>query len=348
MNNINRLVSLFILLLSASQLTMTWAEQPKALDCSIDKYNGKAFPEVYKSAGRTSEAFCKVLLRSYVGENALDNAYIGSILADFGKQAKKALDDKGLSASGDYRAQFRQLDKTFSEFDSKSMKIPEFIVERTFSFKVKGYFTSIGNDTDRFTIKESDRCGEILQGENCQAVFEDFADAFNAYRSPYDNVYDNSKALTALASEWDHFLDVSKSQSPLEVILTTWAHNDHFRKNYLVGPPDYQVIALHPHLIYDSMDKAPDGSNQEIGLAVEWLGVNFWDWKLPLGISLTSVYVDRAAAENIGHGVMLHFDNRYSIGWARHDDEDSFYITIDLLKLFENKKRKYDRYMKYF
>ena len=42
---------------------------------------------------------------------------------------------------------------------------------------------------------------------------------------------------------------------------------------------------------------------------------------------------------------MLHFDNHYAIGWADHGDEDSVYVTLDLLKLFEEKKQQYQAYL---
>jgi len=81
---------------------------------------------------------------------------------------------------------------------------------------------------------------------------------------------------------------------------------------------------------------------------VEWLGVNFWDLKVPLGISLASTYVDRPEVEDLGHGLMLHINNHYALGWARYDDVNSFYVTIDLLKMFEDKKKQYDKYLDYF
>lgn len=141
-------------------------------------------------------------------------------------------------------------------------------------------------------------------------------------------------------------MEASKSQTALEVFLTTYANKKHFKKDHLVAPPPLQIIALHPNMVYNSLEKAADGNQLEFGLGVEWIGVNFWDWKVPFGASLASVYIDRAEVKDVGHGFQFHFYNQYSIGWAKHDHDDSFYVTIDLLKLFEDKRKKMDEYLK--
>ena len=93
-------------------------------------------------------------------------------------------------------------------------------------------------------------------------------------------------------------------------------------------------------------DPALDRAGASAGLAVEWLGINFWDWKVPFGISYTTTYVDRAGFDDKGKGIMIHINNHYAIGWAEHGDEDTVYVTIDLLKLFERKQQQYQSYLK--
>ena len=203
----------------------------------------------------------------------------------------------------------------------------------------------LSGSVNRFAINEVASCASVSAAASCRDVFEDFANAFNPYRSAYNNVYDNTEALDKLGSEWDRFLELSKSQTALEVLLTTQFQRGHFKQNYLVGPPSFQIIALHPHLVYSYMDDAPDGNNQELGLALEWFGINFWDWKVPLGISFTTTYLDRADFDDTGKGVMVHIDNHYAIGWSEHGDEDAVYVTIDLLKMFQQKKQQYQAYM---
>jgi len=322
------------------------AAEEKPVDCTVEPYNGTLFVTLYKTTEQTARTFCTELIRSRVGQNAVDNALIGSILKDFAMKSEQALDKLKLNNSADYKEQFEAVKETFRHFDFENIAMPEFKVMPSMSDGTTGFFEPLEESTNRFVIKEVAYCATVSPGSSCKDIFRDFASAFNPYRSAYNNVYDNSKQLSEMGKRWDAFLEVSKSQTALEVWLTTWANNKHFKKDHLVGPPGYQIIALHPQLVYDSLKKAPDGSNQELGLAVEWAGVNFWDLKVPLGISLASVYVDRANVRDVGHGAMVHINNHYAIGWANYGrNENSVYVTIDLLKMFEEKKAKYDEYV---
>ena len=335
-----------------AQLSIAADDEKVSIDCAIkEPYQGQLFSGVYESAKNAAKEFCKEIMQSSIDRALVDNVYIGSVLLKYAVDSEKALNDLGMDVSANYTEQFTQLKTTFGNFDFEDIKAPEFKVGSSFTGGAQGYFEPLEKDTDRFAIKEVAHCASISHGKSCKAIFSEFGSAFNPYRSPYNNIYDNTKKLAELGRHWNNFLEVSKSQTSLEVFLTTWANEKHFKQDYLVGPPGYQVIALHPQLIYDSMNNAPDGSNQELGLAVEWIGINFWKNKiggidLPLGISLASAYVDRADAQDVGHGFMLHIYNHYSIGWARHDDNNSVYVSIDLLKMVEDKKSIYDQYMK--
>lgn len=340
-----------LLLVALWQPPIVLAEEQPSIDCTVKPYQGKLFTKLYETTEKTAKTFCKELIRSRVDRNVVDDAFIGSILQDFAAVSEQSLDDLALKNSADYTDQFNALKRTFGDFDFGNMVMPEFKVQSAITGGTQGFFEPLEENTARFTINEVAQCGTISPGSSCKEIFRDFGLAFNPYRSAYDNVNDNTKQLTAMGKRWDEFLEVSKSQTVVEVFLTTWAQSGHFKKNHLVGPPSYQVIALHPHLVYNSMNKAPEGSKQQLGLAVEWLGVNFWDlslgkFHLPLGISFASTYVDRANAKDVGHGAMLHIYNHYSVGFARHDDKNSVYITVDLLKMFEDKKAKYDKYVK--
>jgi hypothetical protein len=348
----NRIDRIFYQLLLASLFLpiICIADDEKSIDCTVAPYEGKLFNDLYESSAKTAKTFCNELIRSRIERNTVDNAYVGSILKSFATEAEELLDKKGLNTAANYKDQFNALKKTLNNFDFNGMKMPELRIQPAIGGTSTGLFTQLDDDqekTARFTISEVEHCAAVADGYTCRKIFQDFSYAFNPYRSAYNNIYNNTGLLEAMGKRWDEFLEVSKSQTALEVWLTTAAQSKHFKKNYLVGPPDYQVIALHPQVIYDSMDKAPDGNNQEFGLAIEWLGVNFWDLKVPLGISIASTYVDRPDTNDTGLGVMLHIFNRYAIGWSKHDGDDSVYVTIDLLKLFEDKKSQYDKYAGY-
>lgn len=318
-----------------------------SIDCTIKQpYSGEVFKEFYKRTVETAGIFCKEFMLSRINRDDPDNTRIRSLLEKYADDSKDALDKKELSKAAEYNDQFKDLKSEFAKFDFKDISLPEFIVEsKITSSEIQGYFQP--PDNQRFTINQVNECDVIAQGKSCVEIFEEFQSAFNPYRSAYNNVFDtkNTELLANLTRQWDKFLEVSKSQTFLEVMLTTYLNRSHFKKNYLVGPPSYQVIAIHPQLVYSHFKDAPDGDSDKMGLAVEWIGVNAWDWKIPVGISYTSTYIDSAQFKNTGGGVMLHFYNHYGIGWSDHGNEDIFYVTIDLLKLFEDKKTQYERYL---
>ncbi|NTV48093.1 MAG: hypothetical protein HGB32_15070 [Geobacteraceae bacterium] len=347
----NRLIAVLcksLILAVLMQPFTAFAVEEATINCTIERpYTGEQFVGLYKNTEWVSKIFCEELIRSRIGKGVFDNARIASVLSDFSVQSKKVLDDLKLDKSADYKVQFDALRRTFEQFDSMKVVLPEFKSQSSISDGGGiGFFEPLEEVTNRFVIKEVEHCATVAQGSTCKAIFEDFEKAFNPYRSVYDNVYGkNSELLAKMGKEWDTFLEVSKSQTALEVWLTTLINSNHFKKDYLVGPPSYQVIALHPQLVYDRLENAPDGSKQEMGLAVEWAGVNFWDLRIPLGISIASVYVDRANIKDVGLGAMLHINNHYAIGWANYGNANSVYVTIDLLKMFEDKKSKYDEYV---
>ncbi len=124
---------------------------------------------------------------------------------------------------------------------------------------------------------------------------------------------------------------------------------DHFKQGHLVGPPKRQWTALRPNLVYEHVDGDLGGDKTKIGVAIEWIGINWWDKgsspiKIPFGVSVASVYSDRAAVDDVGHGLMFHFNNSYSVGWSRRGGDDGFYISIDLLKAVVDKKATFEKY----
>jgi len=318
-----------------------------SIDCTIKHpYQGEIFQEFYKKTVETANVLCGDLINLRLDQNNIGNAAIRSLLNKYAHDSRQALDDKGLSKSANYSDQFDKLKILFSKFDFKSISLPEFLVAKDMATGNRiGYFQPFKEQA--FIINQVDDCGTIASGKNCKEIFQDFQGAFNPYRSAYNNAFEdkNSQLLDDLSRRWDSFLEVSKSQTFLEVILTTYLNGSHFKKNHLVGPPDYQIIALHPQLVYTHLKDGPDGASDKMGLAVEWFGVNAWNWKIPVGISCASTYVDSALIKNRGNGVMLHFFNHYALGWSDHGGEKVYYVTIDLLKLYEDKKSQYQKYL---
>lgn len=186
---------------------------------------------------------------------------------------------------------------------------------------------------------------------SCKELVDDFKVAIEPYKHSYvsKTANDTVHKLGILSAQWDKFLSEGRSQTMLDIALTTIMEDAHFKKGYLVGPPARQWTLLHPSLVYESVSDAPDGEQNKMSVAIEWFGVNWWGKKspffnIPFGISLASIYTDRAGMKDAGHGVMLHFNNAYSIGWSDRDGTDGIYLSIDLLKAIEDKQTQLKRY----
>jgi len=193
-------------------------------------------------------------------------------------------------------------------------------------------------------------CGP-QRNQSCLEVLKDLAVAINVYNDSYANfaLQSTRTRLGELSGEWDAFLENGRSQTLLDLVATTLLERSHFKKDYLVGPPKRQWALLHPSLVIEHAEAAMPGDKDEMAVAIEWLGVNWWSdasplFDVPFGIALASVYSDRPGMKSVGHGVMLHLDNRYSIGWATRSGDSSYYLTVDLLKFIEDKEQQFNRY----
>ncbi|MGC4071196.1 MAG: hypothetical protein QM760_01485 [Nibricoccus sp.] len=59
---------------------------------------------------------------------------------------------------------------------------------------------------------------------------------------------------------------------------------------------------------------------------------------------MSSLYSDRAGADDVGHGVTVYVANKYCIGWASHGGDNGFFALLDALKFIESKKAKAENY----
>jgi len=158
---------------------------------------------------------------------------------------------------------------------------------------------------------------------------------------------DNGMKLESLQNQWTSFIDDARYQTPLDVWVTTKWYEEYFKRDQLSGPPPTQLFLLHPTLVYEHLPDAEKGSKDDLSLAVEWGGINWW--RKGIGFSVASVYKDRKSEPAVGHGLMIHVKNKYSFGYIeRNDGDNSFFINVDLMELFGNKQEKYDKYKKYF
>ncbi len=310
-------------------------------------YKDTLFPQTINTARQV----CLSLRQAVGGEGSTPD--LSRITADqpalreFGARAASiVIGQFGQSTAISLTANFNEMATQLATTNIATGKLPEFRTRKIGS-KHLGWFSTGNEKKFEFPPNHPD-CTRVAANKTCVQIFNDFMEAFNPYRIAYDAYVtsQNQQLLQNINRDWERFLDVSKSQTAFEVWLTTLWHRKHFQQDYIVGPPRSQVIALHPQLVYEYVDDATDGNNAEFGLAIEWLGLNYWDLKVPLGFSVASVYSDRADVPDIRTGVMLHIDNKYTIGWGKRGDAEGFYFSVDFLKLLQNKKQQYERYVR--
>jgi len=167
------------------------------------------------------------------------------------------------------------------------------------------------------------------------------------------------EVVAAKKALWDRYLYDSKPMLPLDFIVTDWLdgrwqksdqYPDGFRE-----PPDTQWFLLHPSVGVEQLSAAPDGQELKPVLVLELFGANRWRedrrWiDAPLlrslsGASFALSYADREGIRDTGAGVILTFENVYSIGLMRYDSKTSVLFSLDVANLFREKYReKYDAF----
>ena len=212
-----------------------------------------------------------------------------------------------------------------------------------------GYALTTRGSVEQVIDSDSDATCISKSGVSCSTLILDLDHALQPYKRSYQVFVTDKNAvlLTGLQSDWNDFFDTGRSMTTLDLFFTSIMERKHMRQGFLVGPVKRQWFALHPNVIMQYTDISPKGERFKAGLSIEWFGVNYWQDSIlgiPLGASLTSVYSDRADLKSVGHGLTLHFDNRFTVGWTTHGSEDAFHISADLLALFIEKKNAFENY----
>lgn len=192
-------------------------------------------------------------------------------------------------------------------------------------------------------------CKSITNGKSCVRTFEDLSNALNTYHQGYTKIVTtlNLTNLNSMSKKWDTFVEDARSQTILDVMITSFIHRDYYKQEKLVAPASTQYFFLHPSVVYEHLEDVPSGDRDEFALALELVGINWWDLPVPLGVSAGWVYSDRANASAIAGSVMFHIYNQYTVGYTMRDDEDGgdgVFLSVDLLKFFEDKKQVLDDY----
>jgi hypothetical protein len=345
-----------IVILFASTFVLdAHAEDPPTVSCNFSEpdLDSDFFPGIQERA------------RALNVDPNLCLALIGGDATDFESAQQERYRDFGVSTKASVRdvlsgPQFENWERPFDDWIQR-MTFSDFANKDIASFSavspIGGEFASqylfFFSDTNKKGIlKDSDDATCAIKGENlsCKEILEDLEVAINDYNVSYkeQTLRKTGEILDGLSSEWDDFLTNGRSQTLLDLAVTSYLERKHFRQPYLVGPPKRQWSVLHPSLVIEHASDAMSGEKDKMTVAVEWIGVNWWGddspFGIPFGVSLASVYADRPNLDSVGHGLMVHIDNRYSLGWASRSGDNSFYFSLDLLKFIEDKETQFQRY----
>ncbi|PMG27802.1 hypothetical protein BCU94_18785 [Shewanella sp. 10N.286.52.C2] len=205
--------------------------------------------------------------------------------------------------------------------------------------------------TDAFEPANEQQCILISQASSCVDVLEDFKQLYVEIQNSQAEAgrLKTLKSLNELKADWEPFLEKMKGQTALELLINQQVYKND--SDTFSGPPASQWIVLHPMVLIENVSAAENGENTQEALGLEIIGMNWWKqekWYMPSGGSVLAVYSDRADIDDVGYGLALHFQSNYTIGYTNHDGEDGVFISVDLIKLFQDKNKVFDSYKSAF
>ncbi|HKK06684.1 MAG TPA: hypothetical protein VKA50_12640 [Gammaproteobacteria bacterium] len=321
-----------------------------ALECkNLEGVETTHFKALNREAMKVNKALCRSLLSTDPGVSDQQQRILLREFADVAQQEAAKIAD--VVPIQNFAKPFEGLKTTVAQGDIYSKHLPSFNVEPSpandteFIF----YFADIARRAS-FKVADNGKC-LVKYSEPCNKLFDEYGKVFDQYKSSYTKLtaHQTLEKLDRLSLQWDTYLEQARSQTTLDLLLTTAMESRHFKQGHLVGPPARQWSTLHPSLVYEHFSKAKGDEKYKVGVAIEWFGVNWWNKTssplgIPFGVSLASTYNDWGDSPSAGHGLMFHFDNRYSVGWSRRDGENSVYVSIDLMNAIADKKQQFDEY----
>lgn len=183
----------------------------------------------------------------------------------------------------------------------------------------------------------------------CERVLQAFVDIY-AYAQKTFAAFDEypfARSARELSASWDAYFDTARGMTSLELLLNSAVHRRDETTQFS-GPPTKQWVFLHPELVIENVRAAADGEELEEALAIEVVGLNFLDqrpWYVPSGGSLVVLYSDKATTDDVGIGAQLYFKSVYSLGYSNRGGDSGVFISVDLLKLFRDKRSELNTFL---
>lgn len=299
--------------------------QSMALEDAANKTT-PLFPEIRASALEVRRVLC---VKSGTREE---------ILAEFSNFVGQVIEKNWFASFGGFQDS--------SQIDSEPMLRVRKALEDSASIPTAG--TPLGPpgieiSGEVYTPKAPDLCESQAGKKGCAGALDEFKEYYNYAHTTFASEGARAVARTysGLSKEWAAYLDSSRSFTPLELAINSALYKRHESRQFS-APPSVQWIVLHPSLVVENVEDAVGGEKTKEALMVELAGVNWWKqdkWYIPTGGSIIGIYADRPDVDEFGYGIALHFRSVYSIGYAKHDDDDGIFISFDLLKLLQDKRK---------
>lgn len=184
---------------------------------------------------------------------------------------------------------------------------------------------------------------------DCQSALQEFAEIYNFAQGTYAQplAFELSKRLDLLETRWNTFYEESKSQMFWEMIANGILFQRKNEAYKFSEPPSWQLVLMHPSVVVENVADAIDGDQFKEAIMIEAIGADWWQqdkWYLPSGGSLIATYSDRLDVDDWGYGVALNFRSKFTIGVSEHGDDRGVFMTIDLMKLIQDKKKTIESY----
>ncbi|MCP4451351.1 MAG: hypothetical protein GY809_07815 [Planctomycetes bacterium] len=161
-------------------------------------------------------------------------------------------------------------------------------------------------------------------------------------------------------ARWEVYLDQSIPQWPWELAFVNGPIYEYTLKHEkgLGRVPEWQLIVAHPDVALEYVGGATDGDQFKPALMIEIIGADFWSWEtgakqkgplglpFPLGAGLVATFTDRANSDDWGLGGVIHINHIYNLGATVRGSDTGIFFSVNLAKLFEDKRKKADKYLR--
>ena len=346
--------SLIILVFTSMIAINAYANEPKYCKPTF-KFpinTTKYFPESAKSAKAAFKGLCGALKNEKsISEESLDVLFI-KFHGTLQKEAAHKMPDL-ISSLGLFNSPL---------LEYEHLKVTGMIPDVIFPSSPQDreiYVQATGSGKNHYKHKlpsvEAKNCYENTPCRNNLIAYKDILrTVYNPLK--IEPVELSEKVITIKDKEWKKFMDEARSQTSFDIAATStlydWLYDK--REHDFQSPPEVQWFFLHPSVLIENVSGAVDGQQVQESLALEIIGFNYWKDKcfgFACGASLIVNYADRAGVDDTRWGIMLHIDNSYSFGITMEGLDarnQGFFVTVDLLKLFQNKKTSLNNYKEKF